>query len=30
MYKMAGLDSNSIESKVMNLLESNILLQKQK
>ena len=26
MYKMAGLDSNSIESKVMNLLESNILL----
>tara|TARA_Y100000590_G_scaffold415138_1_gene512645 strand:- start:1090 stop:3003 length:1914 start_codon:yes stop_codon:yes gene_type:complete len=30
MYKIAGLDSNSIESKVMNLLESNIVLQKQK
>jgi len=30
MYKSAGLDSHSIEEKVMNLLNSNIILQKQK
>ena len=30
MYKLAGLDSQSIEEKVMNLLNSNIILQKQK
>ncbi len=30
MYKLAGLDSKSIEDKVMNLLNSNIILQKQK
>ncbi len=30
MYKNAGLDSKSIEEKVLNLLNSNIVLQKQK
>ena len=30
MYKVAELDSKSIEDKVMNLLNSNIVLQKQK
>ena len=30
MYKIAGLDSKAIEDKVMNLLNSNIVLQKQK
>ncbi len=30
MYKSAGLDSQSIEEKVKNLLNSNIILQKQK
>ena len=30
MYKSAGLDSQSIEEKVINLLNSNIILQKQK
>ena len=30
MYKIAGLDSQAIEDKVMNLLNSNIVLQKQK
>jgi len=30
MYKFAGLDSLSIEEKVLDLLNSNILLQKQK
>ena len=30
MYKTAGLDSQAIEDKVMNLLNSNIVLQKQK
>ena len=30
MYKMAGLDSQAIESKVMDLLSSNVILQKQK
>ena len=30
MYKNAGLDANSIEEKVLDLLNSNILLQKQK
>ena len=30
MYKIAGLDSNSIEEKVLDTLNSNIVLQKQK
>ena len=30
MYKFAGLDSQSIENKVLDLLNSNIVLQKQK
>ena len=30
MYKFANLDSNSIENKVLDLLNSNIILQKQK
>ena len=30
MYKIAGLDSKAIEDKVMDLLNSNIILQKQK
>ena len=30
MYKLAGLDSQTIEEKVMDLLNSNIILQKQK
>ena len=30
MYKIAGLDSKTIETKVMDLLNSNIILQKQK
>ena len=30
MYKLAGLDRNSIEEKVLDLLNSNIVLQKQK
>ena len=30
MYKTAGLDSKAIEDKVMELLNSNIVLQKQK
>ena len=30
MYKIAGLDSDSIEEKVLDLLNSNIVLQKQK
>ena len=30
MYKFANLDSNSIEDKVLDLLNSNIILQKQK
>ena len=30
MYKTANLDSNSIEEKVLDLLNSNIILQKQK
>ena len=30
MYKIAGLDSKSIEEKVMDTLDSNIILQKQK
>ena len=30
MYKIAGLDSKAIENKVMDLLNSNIVLQKQK
>ena len=30
MYKMANLDSNSIEEKVLDVLNSNIVLQKQK
>ena len=30
MYKIAGLDSQAIENKVMDLLDSNIVLQKQK
>ena len=30
MYKYAGLDANSIEEKVLDLLNSNIVLQKQK
>ncbi len=30
MYKIAGLDSNTIEEKVLATLNSNIVLQKQK
>ena len=30
MYKFAGLDGQSIENKVLDLLNSNIVLQKQK
>ena len=30
MYKIANLDANSIEEKVLDLLNSNIVLQKQK
>ena len=30
MYKLAGLDSLSIEERVIDLLNSNIVLQKQK
>ena len=30
MYKLAGLDSQSIEERVIDLLNSNIVLQKQK
>ena len=30
MYKIANLDSNSIEEKVLDVLNSNIILQKQK
>ena len=30
MYKFAGLDAQSIEEKVLDLLNSNIILQKQK
>ena len=30
MYKIAGLDSKSIEEKVLDTLNSNIVLQKQK
>ena len=30
MYKSANLDSNSIEEKVLDVLNSNIVLQKQK
>ena len=30
MYKSAGLDSQAIEEKVIDLLNSNIVLQKQK
>ena len=30
MYKFANLDANSIEEKVLDLLNSNIILQKQK
>ena len=30
MYKIAGLDSKAIEDKVMDLLNSNVVLQKQK
>ena len=30
MYKFAGMDAKSIEEKVLNLLNSNIVLQKQK
>ena len=30
MYKAANLDSNSIEEKVLDVLNSNIILQKQK
>ena len=30
MYKIAGLDSRSIEEKVLDTLDSNIILQKQK
>ena len=29
MYKQAGLDANSIEQKVLNLLNSKIIIQKQ-
>ena len=30
MYRIANLDSNSIEEKILDLLNSNIILQKQK
>ena len=30
MYKLAGLDAKSIEEKILNILNSNIILQKQK
>jgi len=30
MYKIAGLDSRSIEEKILDTLDSNIILQKQK
>jgi len=30
MYKIANLDANSIENNVLDLLNSNIILQKQK
>ena len=30
MYKIANLDSNSVEEKVLDLLNSNIVLKKQK
>ena len=30
MYKIAGLDSKSIEAKILDTLDSNIVLQKQK
>jgi hypothetical protein len=30
MYKIVGLDAIAIEEKVLNLLNSNIILQKQK
>jgi len=30
MYKTAGLDSKSIEEKILDTLDSNIVLQKQK
>jgi hypothetical protein len=30
MYKIANLDSSSIEEKVLDVLNSNIVLQKQK
>ena len=30
MYKIANLDSNSIEEKILDVLNSNIILQKQK
>ena len=30
MYKIVGLDSKSIEEKILNTLDSNIVLQKQK
>ena len=30
MYKIANLDSSSIEEKILDVLNSNILLQKQK
>ena len=30
MYKIANLDSSSIEEKILDLLNSNIILQKQK
>ena len=30
MYKLVALDSDSIEERVINLLNSNIVLQKQK
>jgi 1-deoxy-D-xylulose-5-phosphate synthase len=30
MYKSAGLDAKSIEDKILDLINSNIILQKQK
>ena len=30
MYKIAGLDTKSIEEKILDTLDSNIILQKQK
>ena len=30
MYKIAGLDAQAIENKVIDLLSSNVILQKQK